>query len=55
MTEEEIVEKDRKYVLHLGKGWGAPVIFVEEEGCIVKDITGKEYIDCLSGCAGTIF
>ncbi len=53
--KEKIIEKHEKYVV---KGWPlfyAPIIFTEGEGCIVKDITGKEYIDCVSGCAGPMW
>jgi len=52
---QEIVERNRRYVFHGGRGWEAPIIFVGGEGCIVNDISGKEYIDCFSGCAGPLF
>jgi 4-aminobutyrate aminotransferase-like enzyme len=47
---EKIIDKDRKYVIH---GWGySSTIFVEGRGTIVKDLQGREYIDCMSGSAG---
>jgi len=49
-TEKEYVEKDKKYIVH---SWGfSPLVQAEGKGCIVKDINGKEYIDCLSQMAG---
>lgn len=47
-----IVDKDRKFTLH---GWGySPIVLVEGHGSVVKDINGKEYIDCLSQTAGVL-
>lgn len=52
MDEKEIIEKDKKYRLH---GWGyIPVIVTEGNGAIFKDISGKEYIDCLAQTAGVL-
>lgn len=49
-SADEIIKIDEKYVIH---GWGYnPRILVEGEGCVVKDIEGKEYIDCMAGAAG---
>jgi 4-aminobutyrate aminotransferase-like enzyme len=52
LEQEEIVQKDKKYVIH---GWGySPITLVEGHGSVVKDINGKEYIDCLSQTAGVL-
>lgn len=52
LTAEEIIEKDRKYTIH---GWGySPITLVEGRGSIVRDINGREYIDCLSQTAGVL-
>lgn len=49
---KSIVDKDRKFTIH---GWGySPIVLVEGHGCVVKDINGKEYIDCLSQTAGVL-
>jgi len=48
--KEEIIKKDKEYIIH---GWAySPLILTEGRGCIVKDIDGKEYIDCIAGAAG---
>jgi 4-aminobutyrate aminotransferase-like enzyme len=49
----EILDRDNTYVIH-GANY-APIIMVEGKGCILKDMNGKEYLDCLSGCAGPMF
>ena len=52
-STSDIINRDNMYNLH-----GAcytPVVFVDAKDCIMKDSTGKEYIDCLSGAAGTTF
>lgn len=46
----ELIEKDKQYVIH-GLGY-SPVVLVEAEGLIVRDINGKEYIDGISQMAG---
>ena len=52
LTIEEILEKDKKYCIH---GWGySDIIITEAKGAVFKDITGKEYIDCLSQTAGVL-
>lgn len=49
-SEKEIIEKDKKYVVH---GWCySPIVLVEGKGSILKDINGKEYIDVISTIAG---
>jgi len=49
-TEKEYIEKDKRYIFHT---WGfSPLVQMEGKGCILKDINGKEYIDCLSQMAG---
>jgi len=49
-SEKELLEKDEKYIIH---GWGyAPLVIVEGEGSILRDINGKEYIDAISQMAG---
>ncbi|MFQ5762690.1 MAG: aminotransferase class III-fold pyridoxal phosphate-dependent enzyme, partial [Candidatus Bathyarchaeia archaeon] len=49
---EEIMDMDKKFCLH---GWGyIPIALVEGTGAVVKDINGKEYIDCLAQTAGVL-
>jgi len=48
----EFIDRDLQHVVH---GWGFnPVVLVEAHGSIVKDINGKEYIDCISQTAGPV-
>ncbi|MHA1966335.1 MAG: aspartate aminotransferase family protein [Candidatus Hodarchaeales archaeon] len=48
---EEIKLKDDKYYL---QGYTrVPVVLVEGQGTILKDINGKEYIDCFAGISVT--
>src|SRR5271165_874015 len=52
LSPSEVVSKDREYVLH---GWGySPIVLVAGKGAIVRDINGKEYIDCISQTAGPV-
>lgn len=50
-SKDQLVQRDEKYVVH-GGGY-SPFILVEGKGAVVKDIDGKEYIDCIAGAAGT--
>ncbi len=44
---EEIVRKDREYLIQCVPR--QPVAIIEGKGALLKDINGKEYIDCFSG------
>lgn len=46
---QEIVEKAEKYLITSMVGKLQPVVVAEAEGAIIKDVTGKEYIDCFAG------
>ncbi|NQS89504.1 aspartate aminotransferase family protein [Patescibacteria group bacterium] len=49
-TKKEYLDKDRKYIFH---SWGSlPLVQAEGKGCILKDINGQEYIDCVSQMSG---
>jgi 4-aminobutyrate aminotransferase len=45
----DIVEKYKKYIMTSCVKKLEPIVLVEGRGAIVKDIEGKEYIDCWSG------
>lgn len=51
INSKEIIEKDSKYFIQGYKR--TELILVEGKGNILKDIDGKEYIDCFSGIAVT--
>src|SRR5215471_18318683 len=52
LSPSEVIAKDREFVIH---GWGySPVVLVYGKGAIVRDINGKEYIDCISQTAGPV-
>ena len=49
LSKEEMIRKDNEYIV---RGWGKvgePMYLVEGKGPMVKDIDGKEYLDCSSG------
>ncbi|MGB9676006.1 MAG: aspartate aminotransferase family protein [Candidatus Bathyarchaeales archaeon] len=46
---EKIIEKANKYMITSMVAKIEPVVIAEAKGAIIKDITGKEYIDCFSG------
>ena len=48
-SSEDIIEKDNKYILQGYKRTN--LVLVEGKGTILKDLSGKEYIDCFSGIA----
>jgi 4-aminobutyrate aminotransferase len=49
MNEKEIMEKDKEFFI---QGYTrVPLVLVEGNGTILKDINGKEYIDCFAGIA----
>ncbi len=49
MNFEEIVKKDKEFFV---QGYArVPLVLVEGQGAILKDINGKEYIDCFAGIA----
>jgi 4-aminobutyrate aminotransferase-like enzyme len=47
---QEVLEKCRRYVVH--PHGMLPYVIVDGKGCILRDMSGKEYIDCMSGTAG---
>ena len=53
MTTETITEIDQKYVAHTYRRF--PIELVSGKGSIVKDSSGKEYIDMGSGIAVNSF
>lgn len=50
-TTREIVEKYRRNVIVSCVKKLEPIVLVEGKGVVVKDLDGKEYIDCWSGIA----
>jgi acetylornithine/N-succinyldiaminopimelate aminotransferase len=46
---EGVFQKDEKFVFQTYKR--QPIVLVEGKGAIVKDIDGREYIDCVAGIA----
>ncbi|MFX1513272.1 MAG: aspartate aminotransferase family protein [Promethearchaeota archaeon] len=49
VDSKEIINKDKEFYI---QGYPrVPVVLVEGKGTILKDIDGKEYIDCLAGIA----
>lgn len=51
-STRDLIERDKRHIIH---GWGyTPVVLVEGKGAIVKDLDGKEYIDCICQTAGPL-
>lgn len=48
-----IMEKAQKYLILSMVGKIEPVVFAEANGVIIRDVAGKEYIDCFSGISVT--
>ena len=49
MNSEEIMKKDKDFFI---QGYArVPIVLTEGKGAILKDINGKEYIDCFAGIA----
>lgn len=49
LSHETVVQKDAKYVM---QNYGRqPLVLESGSGCIVRDIDGNEYIDCVAGIA----
>jgi 4-aminobutyrate aminotransferase-like enzyme len=42
------LEEGRKYLMSGSVGGGLPVLIESGKGAVVRDIDGKEYIDCTS-------
>ena len=54
-SQEEILEIEKKYLAPaVGHYYKDPVLFVDGEGAVLKDSTGKEYIDLFAGICTTI-
>lgn len=51
MKTEEIVKKQTKYIVPGTVKGRYPVAIVEAKGAVIKDVEGKEYIDCHGGYA----
>jgi acetylornithine/N-succinyldiaminopimelate aminotransferase len=48
-SQEAVIQKDAKYVM---QNYGRqPLVLESGDGCIVRDIDGREYIDCVAGIA----
>jgi len=47
VTTKEVMEKDAQYLAPVYKR--KQIVLVEGKGAVVKDLEGKEYIDCFSG------
>ncbi len=51
MKSDEIMEKDKEFFI---QGYArVPLVLTEGKGAIVKDLEGKEFIDCFAGIAVT--
>lgn len=48
--DKEALETDEKYIMPCIAS-RSPVVFAEGKGAVLKDLNGKEYIDCFSGIA----
>jgi len=48
-TTDEIMGKYKKYIITSCVKKLEPIVLVEGKGAVVKDLDGKEYIDCWSG------
>ena len=54
-SRDEILEIEKKYLAPaVGHYYEEPILFVDGEGAILKDSTGKEYIDLFAGICTTI-
>ncbi len=51
--EKEIIEKADKYLITSMVKKIDPIVVDEAKGAVIKDINGKEYIDCFSGISVT--
>jgi len=49
MSEKDVMEKYARYVMQTYAR--QPIVLKEGKGAVVKDINGKEYIDCVAGIA----
>lgn len=54
-TREEIIELEKKFLAPaVGHYYKDPVLFVDGEGAVLEDSTGKKYIDLFAGICTTI-
>ncbi len=54
-TKDEILELERKFLAPaVGHYYKDPVLFVDGEGAVLEDSTGKKYIDLFAGICTTI-
>jgi len=51
MKTEEIVAKQKEFVMPCTPLLRQPLVYASGQGALVKDIEGKEYIDCFGGYA----
>ena len=49
MENERIIQKAGKYLITSMVTKIEPVVIAEAKGAIIKDIAGREYIDCFAG------
>jgi len=49
MSEKDVMEKCARYVMQTYTR--QPIVLKEGKGAVVKDVNGKEYIDCVAGIA----
>ncbi len=49
MSEKDVMEKYARYVMQTYTR--QPIVLKEGKGAVVKDVNGKEYIDCVAGIA----
>ena len=43
------LEQGRKHLMSGSVGGGMPVMIESGKGAVIKDVNGKEYIDCIAG------
>ncbi len=46
--DEKILSEGRKYLMSGSVGGGLPIMIESGKGAVIKDVKGKEYIDCTS-------
>lgn len=49
VSEHEIMAKAEKYLITSMVNKIEPVVVSEAKGAVIKDVAGKEYIDCFAG------
>jgi len=49
ITTQVALQKDRDYIVRAWDSVAEPTVIVEGDGAVVRDLDGREYIDCSSG------